>query len=139
MKSYKLILSVLSLVAFAAAPVLRAQTAPTTPPPAGAPEHKGHDDRLKELAEKLNLTDDQKAKIKPIIEDEMKAMKALKDDTSIDKKAKHEKEMEIRKSHADQILALLTPEQQEKFKDMIKAMHEKHGKGKDAPAPVPAT
>ena len=136
MKSSKLILSVLALVAFAAAPVLRAEDASA---PAGAPEHKGHGDRLKELTEKLNLTADQQAKIKPIIEDEMKAMKALKDDTSLDMKAKHEKEMEIRKSNVDQILALLTPEQQEKFKDMIKAMHEKHGKGKDAPAPVPAT
>lgn len=131
MKSFKLLLSVLALAAFAAAPVLRAED--TTPPPAGAPDHKGHHmDRLKELAEKLGLTEDQKAKIKPILQDEMQAMKALRDDTSLDKDAKHQKMMAIRKSHADQILAILTPEQQAKFK----AMREQHRKGPpDAPKP----
>ena len=125
MKSFKLLLSVLALVAFAAAPVLRAQADPSAPPPAGAPEHKGrhghkgpHGDRLKELAEKLGLTDDQQAKIKPIFQDEMQSWKALREDTSMDKKTKHEKMMEIRKTHAGQIFAILTPEQQAKFKEM---------------------
>ena len=63
MKSFKLLLSVLALAVFAAAPVLRAEDAPATPPPAGGAEHKrAYGDRLKELAEKLDLTDDQKAR-----------------------------------------------------------------------------
>ena len=33
--------------------------------------------RLKMLTEKLNLTEDQQAKVKPILEDESKQMKAL--------------------------------------------------------------
>jgi len=132
MKSSKLLLSVLALVAFAAAPVIRAEDTPAAP---AAGDHKAgpRGERLKELAEKLALTDDQKAKIKPIIEDEAKALKALKEDTTIEKKDKRAKLMEIRKSHSEQILAILTPDQQAKFK----AMMEQHKKaGPDAPKPT---
>src|SRR5215471_14524482 len=38
------------------------------------------EDRLKMLTEKLNLTEDQQAKLKPIIEDQSKQMKAIHDD-----------------------------------------------------------
>src|SRR5260370_10657774 len=47
--------------------------------------------RLKMLTEKLNLTEDQQAKLKPILEDESKQMKAVHDDTSLapaDRRAK---------------------------------------------------
>jgi Spy/CpxP family protein refolding chaperone len=131
MKTYRL-LPLFALSALMAAPLLRADDTPPTPPPA----HKeGRGDRLKELAERLNLTDDQKAKIKPILQDEMKALKALREDDTLDKDAKREKMMEIRKAHAAQILAILTPEQQAKFK----AMQERR-KGPDGgEAPHPAS
>ncbi len=132
MKSFKLLLSVFALAAVAASPVLRADDAPPTPPPGTPPAHKGaHGDRLKELSEKLALTDDQKAKIKPILMDEMQAMKALRDDTTLEKKDKHAKMMDIHKSHAEQILAILTPDQQAKFKAM-----QEHHKAPDAPKPT---
>ena len=64
----------------------------------------------------------------------MKAMKALKEDTSIEMKDKKAKMADIRKSHQDQINAILTPEQQAKFK----AAREEHKKnGPDAPKPAP--
>jgi Spy/CpxP family protein refolding chaperone len=140
MKSFKLLLSVLALVSFAAAPALRAVEATTTPPPAGGPEHKGPrggnpEQRLAELTKKLELTDEQVAKIKPIIMDEVQEMKALKEDTSIDKEAKKPKMMEIRKSHMEQIAAILTPEQKAKFKAGREKRKEKGG---EAPAPKPA-
>ena len=130
MKSFKLLLSVIALAVIAAAPVLRAEKDASAP--AGAAKNEGPrgGDRLKALTEKLGLTEDQVAKIKPILKDEMEAMKALKSDASTDKKALREKRMEIAKSHAEQILAILTPEQQAKFK----AMREEHRKGgSDAP------
>ncbi len=130
MKSSKLLLSVIALAAFVAAPVLRAEDKPA-PAAAGASEHKGpHGDRLKDLTEKLGLTDAQVAQIKPIIQDEMAALKANREDKASDKEAQKAKAMDIRKSHAEQILAILTPDQQAKFK----AGHEKHKeKGGDAP------
>ena len=133
MKSFKLLLSVIALAAIAAAPALRADDTTTQTTPAAGAEHKGpHGDRLKELTEKLALTDDQVAKIKPILADEAQAMKALRADTTIEKKDKRAKMMEIRKSHADQILAILTPDQQAKFKAMMD--HRKGGP--DAPKPT---
>ncbi len=135
MKSSKLLLSVLALAAFAAAPVLRAEDTPApSAPAAGAGDHKGArggspEQRLAELTKKLDLTDDQVAKIKPILKDEAEALKALKEDTSVDKEAKRPKMMEIRKSHQDQILAILTPDQQAK----LKAMREQHKPSKPTP------
>jgi len=138
MKSLKLLLSVIALAVVAAAPVLRAEDAPAAPPapsPAGGSDHKGpRGDRLKELSDKLGLTDDQKAKIKPILLDEAQAIKALREDTSVDKEARRAKIMEIHKAHVDQINAILTPEQQAKFK----AGREQHKKAQQpAPAPEP--
>ncbi|MFA6290004.1 MAG: Spy/CpxP family protein refolding chaperone [Opitutaceae bacterium] len=118
MKSSKLLLSVFALAVVSVAPALRAVDAPSTPAPAGAAERKGPlAERLKELADKLGLTDDQKAKLKPIIQDEAQAMKDLREDTSLDETARREKMMEIRKAHREQIAAILTPEQQAKLKD----------------------
>ncbi len=113
-------------VAFAIAiPFTQAQDAGTPPPPPPPPgehggQHKGgpRGDRFKMMAERLNLTPDQQAKIKPILEDEMKAIKAVMDDASLDKDAKRPKIDEIRKAHREQFLPLLTPEQVKKLDEM---------------------
>ena len=116
MKSSKLLLSVIALAAFAAAPVLRAEDDKPAPAAAGASEHKGpHGDRLKALTEQLGLTDAQVAQIHPILQDEKAALKALEAEPASD--AKKAKAKEIRESHKAQILAILTPEQQAKFKE----------------------
>jgi Spy/CpxP family protein refolding chaperone len=122
MKSFKLLLSVIALVAFTAAPALRAQVAPVTPAPDTSHRKGHHGDDLKKLAATLALTDAQVTQIKPIMKDAKQAMKTLKADATLDKKAKHEKMKEVRQSHMTQILAILTPDQQAKFK----AMREKH-------------
>jgi len=60
------------------------QTSPTqgtamgAHPDAGSPEAD-----LQWLSENLNLTDDQKAKLKPILEEQAQQMKAVRDDTSL--------------------------------------------------------
>ncbi len=119
MKSSKLLLSVFALAVISAAPALRAVDAPANPAPAGAVERKGPlAERLKELADKLGLTDAQKDQIKPIIQDEVQAMQALREDTSIEGAAKRERMMEISKAHREQIAAILTPEQQAKLRDV---------------------
>lgn len=115
-------------VAFAMAiPFTQAQDAGTPPPPPPAGEHgpnhgapsKGmRGDRFKMLAEKLALTPEQQVKIKPIIEDEAKALKAVMDDASLDREAKRPKMDEIRKAHREQFLPLLTPEQVKKLDGM---------------------
>lgn len=84
---------------------------------------------MKMLAEKLGLTDDQKAKIKPIVEDEMQQARAVREDESLDREARWQKFQEIRKAHNAQIRALLTPDQQKKLDEM----REQHGPMRGGP------
>lgn len=82
--------------------------------------------RLKMLTEKLNLTEDQQAKLKPILEDESKQMKAVHDDTSLAPADKQTKMKELHESFGEKINAVLTPDQQAKWKQMKQEMMEKH-------------
>src|ERR1700739_478735 len=57
------------------------------------PEH-----RLKMLTEKLNLTEDQQAKLKPVLEDQSKQIKAIHDDASLAPADKQAKMKEVHES-----------------------------------------
>jgi Spy/CpxP family protein refolding chaperone len=93
--------------------------------------HGGHmmdpDAQLGRLSQDLKLTDDQKAKIKPILEDQFKKGQALRQDTSLSSEDMHMKFREIRQNSSKQIRALLTADQQKKYDALI--MDERHGPG----------
>ena len=74
--------------------------------------------RLEHLSQQLNLTDDQKAKIKPMLEDEAQKMQALHNDSSLSRQDKRAKSMAIRQASSDQIKSVLNEDQQKKFADM---------------------
>jgi len=74
--------------------------------------------KLQELSTELNLTDDQKDKIKPVLQDEFKQLKAVKDDTSLSPDQRKTKATDIHESTKSQINSFLTPEQQKKLSDM---------------------
>src|SRR5215469_3058080 len=84
------------------------------------------DAHLQMLTEKLNLTDEQKAKIKPILQEQAQQLKAVHDDTSLSAEQRMAKKKAIHESVHDQINAVLTPEQQAKFKEMKHEGAEKH-------------
>ena len=73
---------------------------------------------LQELSEKLNLTDEQKAAIEPILATEANEIKAVHQDSSLSDEQKQAKVKEIRDSSREKINALLTPEQQKTFAEM---------------------
>lgn len=81
----------------------------------GGPEHV-MGNPLDHLSKDLNLTDEQKTKVQPIIDQVKPQMKAI-----------HEEAMQkmhaLLESAGSQIRPLLTPEQQQKF-DAIKKAHE---------------
>lgn len=141
MKSTFKLLSLLSLTALAAAPFVRAEDAPATPPAAPAGEHArpARGERFKQLAEKLQLTEAQKTQIKPIMEKAAQDGMALRDDESLSKEDKRAKMTEIRKTSHDQIRALLTPDQQKTFDAMPPPERGRRGPGKgdDAPSAPP--
>jgi len=73
---------------------------------------------LQRISTELNLTDDQKAKIKPILQDEFKQLKAVGDDASLSSDQKIAKAKEIHTTAKSQIQPILTPEQQTKLATM---------------------
>lgn len=85
-------------------------------------------ERLKKLAEKLELTAEQKEKIRPILVEEARALKAVRDDDALTKEARREKARDIRETHRAQIRSLLTPEQQAKFDAMKDGKHKGRAK-----------
>ncbi len=63
----------------------------------------------------LNLTEDQKSKLRPIIMEENQQMEALRNDTSMTQEQKIAKANQIRADASPKIKAILTPEQLEKL------------------------
>jgi Spy/CpxP family protein refolding chaperone len=90
-------------------------------------EHAG--DRLKMLAEKLNLTDAQTAAIKPIFATEANDIKAVWQDNSLPKEQKQGKMLDIRKAANEKISTILTPEQQAKWAELKDAAGQMRHKG----------
>ena len=87
------------------------------------------EERLKRMTEQLNLTADQQAKIKPLMESEKAAMDKLRDDTSTAPDAKRESAMKIRKETQEAIRATLTTEQQAKFDKQQEEMRQRGPRG----------
>ncbi len=84
------------------------------------------DAHLQSMAKQLNLTDDQKAKLKPILTSQMEEIQGVKNDTSLTPQQRRSKMMEIGEKYRPQINGVLTPEQQAKWKAMRQEMMEKH-------------
>lgn len=118
-----------TLVVLTAGLFLAAQTAQTPPSPGhsamGATANSA-ESHLQMLSEKLNLTEDQKAKLRPILEEQDQQLKAIHDDTSLSPEQVSAKKKAIHESFHEQINAVLTPEQQVKFKEMKHEGMEKH-------------
>lgn len=74
--------------------------------------------KLQRLSSELNLTEDQKTKIKPILQNEMAQAKTVRDDTSLSSDAKQAKMQEIHASVKQQMNEILTPDQQQKLAAM---------------------
>jgi Spy/CpxP family protein refolding chaperone len=92
----------------------------------GPPSPQAHLDMLSRM---VNLTDDQKAKIKPILENTDAQAKSLRQDTSLSPQERRTKMRDLHESTMSQIRAQLTPEQQSKL-DEMKKNHEGMGHGK---------
>ena len=115
-----------SLVAFG--PMAKAED--SNPKPAARGKGKGGErhDRMKQVVDELNLTDDQKAKVKPIFQDEAQKLKALREDTSLGKEDKKAKLKSIREDAHAKLKPILTSEQLEKLNKTRQEAHKKRQK-----------
>jgi periplasmic protein CpxP/Spy len=76
------------------------------------------DDRMKQMTKDLNLTTDQQAKIKPILEDEQKQMMDMRNNSTGDRQAMRQKMIQMRDNTRNQVRAQLTDKQKETFDKM---------------------
>ena len=74
--------------------------------------------KMKKIADALGLTDAQKAQIKPILQSARQQAEAIKADTSLAPAARQAKLKELARSTNQQVMAILTPDQQAKLKAM---------------------
>jgi Spy/CpxP family protein refolding chaperone len=89
-------------------------TTPGTTPGSAASSAPGTEDNP------LNLTEEQKAKLRPILADERQQMETVQNDNSLSMEQKMAKAQQIRETASPKIKALLTPEQLKKLSDMQK-------------------
>src|SRR5437773_1004716 len=81
----------------------------------GAKARPARGERLQGLAEQLKLTDEQKEKIKPILQDERKKVRELRENKDLARQDRVAKLKEIRDDVGTKLKPILTPEQLEKW------------------------
>jgi Spy/CpxP family protein refolding chaperone len=81
--------------------------------------------QLQRMGERLNLTDDQKARIRPILQNRNKQLEDLRAKSSLPQGYARAKAAEIRRSARQQIDQVLTPEQREKQKAIRRGARQK--------------
>jgi Spy/CpxP family protein refolding chaperone len=119
----------LAVLLLAASISVAQQGAGSAPHGMGGPH--GHqppsvDEHIALLDQELKLSADQKAKIKPILEDQRTEMQKLRDDTSLPRDQRMAKAKQQHEATQTKIRALLNSDQQKKFDEMKKQMEEQH-------------
>jgi protein CpxP len=96
---------------------------------------------LRSLRQQLALTPEQREKLRPIVNEEGEQLRVTRLDEHLTPDQKRQKSLEIREAFQPKIAAVLTPEQQEKFKKMQDAYQGKRSEGtrkRGDPAPASA-
>jgi Spy/CpxP family protein refolding chaperone len=111
----------LSMVAALAVPLALANSQ-TTPAPQTAGKEMGmHHDGLQAAVESLNLSDDQKAKVKDIFADTKTKRQAVSSDASLTEDQKKAKMKELHTGMMAKLNEVLTPDQQTELKNKMEA------------------
>jgi Spy/CpxP family protein refolding chaperone len=118
-----LALATLLLVTFAA--YAQQNAAPAT---AKSNSASAVDQHLQMLTEKLNLTADQQASIRPIVQQMMDRRQKLLDDKSLTDLERHQKMKALHEEALGQARTLLTDEQKKKLEAMEQEHHQSHSK-----------
>jgi Spy/CpxP family protein refolding chaperone len=89
------------------------------------PAHGRAERELQRMTARLNLTEEQQAKILPILQERNKQLDDLRANSSLPQGEARAKAREIRKSARQQIDQILTPEQREKERAMRRGTRSK--------------
>jgi Spy/CpxP family protein refolding chaperone len=90
-------------------------------------------ERLEWLSQQLNLTEDQKKQLKPVLAGEFKQMRAVGEDVSLTQDQKREKMKQIHEASRPQVQAILTPEQQQNEGRSQRATRRQEGQRTERP------
>ncbi len=109
------------------------------PPPPNAPPRRSIEalSELRWLTQQLNLTPEQREKLRPVVVDEGEQLHELRINERLSPDQKRTKALEIREAFRPKIAAELTPEQQEKWKKMQPGTKPAEGHNEAAPANAP--
>ncbi|HEY3628315.1 MAG TPA: hypothetical protein VGL00_18645 [Terracidiphilus sp.] len=93
-----------------------------------AHEHKAPspDHMAKHLAKKLNLSSDQVAQLKPVLQDRVQQMQALRSDTSLAQQDRRTRARQIMQDSNSKIEAMLNDTQKQQFEQMLQQRREHH-------------
>jgi Spy/CpxP family protein refolding chaperone len=91
------------------------------------------------MKQALNLSDDQTAQIRHILEETRSKLEAMRDSTSLSQEDRRSQMMALHQSVSERISAVLTPEQRTKFQEMQQQMRDRMRQQHegDAGAPPP--
>ncbi len=81
-----------------------------------------------DMMSQLNLTKDQKQKVRTLDQDNKSKIEAVRNDNSLTQEQKKEKMKELRKAHQEGMNSILTKDQQDKMKAYKKDHRGKQGK-----------
>lgn len=93
-------------------------------PGGGPPRMPSVDDRVNMLSKHLNLSDDQKPKVRSIIQTEQDQMKQMMQDSSLSQQDRRSKMMSLHQTTTQQISAVLNDEQKKKYQEMQDKMRQ---------------
>ncbi|HZV35432.1 MAG TPA: hypothetical protein VFB72_12740 [Verrucomicrobiae bacterium] len=126
----------------ACGPIARAQDKATPPPPAGGDNttpppraRRGRGNALQAMLAKLDLTDEQKEKAKPVVEDHNKQMRDLFQDSSLSREDKRDKMKTINEATNAKLKEILTADQYTKLLDLEKQMMNRPRRGGEGGGP----
>jgi Spy/CpxP family protein refolding chaperone len=87
-------------------------------------------ERFQDMAAQLQLTDQQKQQLKPILREEAQKLKSLWAETGVAKRQKHGQLNQIRQELTARVKAILTPEQFAKWQELRAELRaQRHLKG----------
>jgi periplasmic protein CpxP/Spy len=98
--------------------VVTAQNAPDSGGKKGGRKQFTVEQQLDRMTTQLTLTDEQKPKVKAVLEETSKKMREIMSDTSLDRQARREKMQPIREEQTKKLKAILTDEQFKKYQEM---------------------
>ncbi len=86
------------------------------------------DSRIDRLSKQLNLTAEQQAAIRPIMEDEVNKLKELRKKTGLNATERRAKLHELRQDTSNKMRSVLTEEQRQKYESYRKELRERYQK-----------